>query len=128
MFTAAKETDLASSSRRERHSIAPAGAVCVTPEDIPGHNGIQILDDTWPVLASEFVNHVGEPVALVAALPPTALARVFILFPDPWPKTRHHKRRIVQRETPMRLAVNYKPTPYYPQYQPRRYDPTCLRR
>ena len=32
---------------------------------------------------------------LVAALPPASLRRVFILFPDPWPKRRHHKRRLV---------------------------------
>src|SRR5256885_1758493 len=29
---------------------------------------------------------------LLAALPPGSLGRVFILFPDPWPKRRHHKR------------------------------------
>lgn len=27
---------------------------------------------------------------------PESLAGVYTLFPDPWPKTRHHKRRIVQ--------------------------------
>ena len=31
-------------------------------------------------------------------LPAASLDRVFILFPDPWPKTRHHKRRFVQME------------------------------
>jgi tRNA (guanine-N7-)-methyltransferase len=31
----------------------------------------------------------------LAALPDACLGRVFILFPDPWPKQRHHKRRIV---------------------------------
>ena len=34
---------------------------------------------------------------VMAALPPQSLSRVFVLFPDPWPKTRHHKRRFVQR-------------------------------
>ena len=29
------------------------------------------------------------------ALPNEFLSRAFILFPDPWPKKRHHKRRIV---------------------------------
>ena len=32
---------------------------------------------------------------LLADLPDASIARVFILFPDPWPKSRHHKRRIV---------------------------------
>ena len=41
---------------------------------------------------------------LMAALPARSLSRVFVLFPDPWPKTRHHKRRFVQRETLDRLA------------------------
>ena len=36
---------------------------------------------------------------LLAALPPASIARVFILFPDPWPKLRHHKRRILSHET-----------------------------
>ena len=33
---------------------------------------------------------------LVDLLPGHCLDRVFILFPDPWPKKRHHKRRIIQ--------------------------------
>ena len=41
---------------------------------------------------------------LMAALPARSLGRVFVLFPDPWPKTRHHKRRFVQRETLDKLA------------------------
>jgi tRNA (guanine-N7-)-methyltransferase len=32
---------------------------------------------------------------LMDALPDGFLSRAFILFPDPWPKKRHHKRRIV---------------------------------
>jgi tRNA (guanine-N7-)-methyltransferase len=41
---------------------------------------------------------------LVAALPAASLGRVFILFPDPWPKQRHKKRRIVSTETLDALA------------------------
>jgi CO/xanthine dehydrogenase Mo-binding subunit len=51
---------------------APAGAVCVTAADLPGPNGIQLLDDSWPILADGVVRHVAEPVALVAA--PSRLA------------------------------------------------------
>ena len=29
-------------------------------------------------------------------VPDAALARINLLFPDPWPKKRHHKRRIIQ--------------------------------
>jgi tRNA (guanine-N7-)-methyltransferase len=30
-------------------------------------------------------------------IPPASLDEVVLLFPDPWPKKRHHKRRLVQR-------------------------------
>lgn len=33
-----------------------------------------------------------------------SVARVFVLFPDPWPKTRHHKRRLISPETLVTLA------------------------
>jgi tRNA (guanine-N7-)-methyltransferase len=33
---------------------------------------------------------------LLAALPDRSIARAFILFPDPWPKRRQQKRRLVQ--------------------------------
>jgi tRNA (guanine-N7-)-methyltransferase len=36
---------------------------------------------------------------LLPALPDGSLERIFVLFPDPWPKARHHKRRIVNPET-----------------------------
>jgi tRNA (guanine-N7-)-methyltransferase len=42
---------------------------------------------------------------LLAALPPQSLGRVFILFPDPWPKRRHHKRRLVAPATLDLLAA-----------------------
>ena len=41
---------------------------------------------------------------LMQALPDGCLERIFILFPDPWPKTRHHKRRIVNRSTVAEFA------------------------
>lgn len=33
--------------------------------------------------------------ALVAKLPNQSVERIYILFPDPWPKIRHHKRRLI---------------------------------
>ena len=36
---------------------------------------------------------------LLDVLAEASIARLFVLFPDPWPKARHHKRRIVSRET-----------------------------
>ena len=46
---------------------------------------------------------------ILAALPDASLARVFILFPDPWPKTRHHKRRFIQMEMLDELARVMRP-------------------
>ena len=46
---------------------------------------------------------------ILDALPDASLARVFLLFPDPWPKTRHHKRRFVQTEMLDQLARVMKP-------------------
>lgn len=41
---------------------------------------------------------------LLKKLPDRSLGRVFILFPDPWRKQRHHKRRLVSVETLDELA------------------------
>ena len=38
----------------------------------------------------------GDGRDIVEALPDASLGRFFLLFPDPWPKTRHHKRRFLQ--------------------------------
>jgi len=48
--------------------------------------------------------HDGDVRELLGRMPGASLARAFILFPDPWPKTRHHKRRIVQSDLVAELA------------------------
>lgn len=53
--------------------------------------------------------HVGDAREVLAALPDAALDRVFVLFPDPWPKARHHKRRLITSETAAELARALKP-------------------
>ncbi len=53
--------------------------------------------------------HVGDARELLAALPEASLGRIFVLFPDPWPKARHHKRRLIQRETVAELARVLRP-------------------
>lgn len=37
-----------------------------------------------------------DAMEILAQLPPAQLAAVNLFFPDPWPKKRHHKRRLVQ--------------------------------
>ena len=50
--------------------------------------------------AAELTNLVvlrGDAVALLTTrVPEASLAGIRIFFPDPWPKRRHHKRRLVQ--------------------------------
>jgi tRNA (guanine-N7-)-methyltransferase len=46
---------------------------------------------------------------LLEALPAACLERAFVLFPDPWPKLRHHKRRIMNRQTLADLARVVRP-------------------
>ena len=53
--------------------------------------------------------HMGDAREVIEALPDASLGRVFILFPDPWPKTRHHKRRFIQSEMLDALARVMKP-------------------
>jgi tRNA (guanine-N7-)-methyltransferase len=35
---------------------------------------------------------------LLSVLTASKIARAFVLFPDPWPKARHHKRRLLAHE------------------------------
>ena len=46
---------------------------------------------------------------LVDRMPAASIDRVFILFPDPWPKKKHHKRRIIQPDFLDALARAMKP-------------------
>jgi tRNA (guanine-N7-)-methyltransferase len=41
---------------------------------------------------------------LDAQIAPASLDEVLVLFPDPWPKKRHHKRRLIQSEPVVRIA------------------------
>jgi tRNA (guanine-N7-)-methyltransferase len=38
----------------------------------------------------------GDAVDVVAMIAPASLAGIHVYFPDPWPKKRHHKRRLLQ--------------------------------
>jgi len=39
--------------------------------------------------------HFGDARPLMEALPDASLSRIFVLHPDPWPKKRHFKRRMI---------------------------------
>ncbi len=48
--------------------------------------------------------HDGDAREVLAWLPDASIGRLFLLFPDPWPKTRHLKRRLLSLETEAELA------------------------
>ena len=50
-----------------------------------------------------------DALKLLGRLPPTVLDAVYLLYPDPWPKTRHHKRRFVSPATLAELGRVLKP-------------------
>jgi tRNA (guanine-N7-)-methyltransferase len=78
-----------------------------------GFIGCEVFENGVARLIGEVAQHglanvrvfTDDARLLLAALPPASLGRVFILFPDPWPKLRHHKRRLVAQPTLDRLAA-----------------------
>ena len=48
--------------------------------------------------------HFGDASELLDWLPAGALTRIDLLYPDPWPKRRHWKRRFIQDDNLKRLA------------------------
>lgn len=53
--------------------------------------------------------HPGDARDLFDVLPAGSVARAFLLYPDPWPKARHHRRRFVTPEHLEPLAQVLKP-------------------
>ena len=46
---------------------------------------------------------------LAECFPEQSIDRILVFFPDPWPKKRHHKRRIIQKPFLSLLASRLKP-------------------
>jgi tRNA (guanine-N7-)-methyltransferase len=53
--------------------------------------------------------HADDAHSLLDWLPPGSLSRVFMLFPDPWPKKRHRERRLLSPALLSRLARILRP-------------------
>jgi len=47
-----------------------------------------------------------------AMIPPGSLAGIHVFFPDPWPKKRHHKRRLLKPDFVHALALRLAPGGY----------------
>lgn len=60
---------------------------------LAGLNGAGLLAEPW---RSRVRIHPGDARLLLPILPDGLLSVVYLLFPDPWPKARHRKRRILQ--------------------------------
>ena len=53
--------------------------------------------------------HDGDARDLLDWLPEAGLARIFVLFPDPWPKKRHWRRRLFSPKTIAQFARVLRP-------------------
>lgn len=64
-------------------------------------------------IASEGLGNIrlftDDALKLLTELPEASLDEVYLLYPDPWPKTRHHKRRFVSPTTLAELARVIRP-------------------
>jgi tRNA (guanine-N7-)-methyltransferase len=53
--------------------------------------------------------HMGNALDVLERLPDAGLARVYLLHPDPWPKARHAKRRMVNHRPMDLIAAKLRP-------------------
>ncbi len=58
---------------------------------------------------SNIAIHPDDAREILPAMPEASLDRIFILFPDPWPKRKHQKRRLISRSLLTSLARVMKP-------------------
>ncbi|WP_108484586.1 tRNA (guanosine(46)-N7)-methyltransferase TrmB [Oceaniglobus ichthyenteri] len=62
----------------------------------PFENGVAMCLGKLRAAAVENVKiHPGDVRDVFDVLPEASVARAFLLYPDPWPKKRHHRRRFV---------------------------------
>ena len=71
----------------------------------PYVNGVSSLLRTIDAHAiNNILIHDEDARVLLDALPDASVGRLFLLFPDPWPKSRHHKRRFISTANLDRIA------------------------
>jgi tRNA (guanine-N7-)-methyltransferase len=61
----------------------------------PGVGSVLLKADEKKLQNLKLINHDAVAV-LKQAIPENSLDGIYLFFPDPWPKKKHHKRRIVQ--------------------------------
>ena len=54
--------------------------------------------------------HHGDGLDVLSGwLTPESISQVHVLFPDPWPKARHHKRRLIQSQVVSQIVQVLRP-------------------
>ncbi len=66
----------------------------------PYVNGLSnLFQNALDVSLKNLRTYQGDANHLLKHLKPSSLDALYILFPDPWPKKRHNKRRIIQKQS-----------------------------
>ncbi|MCZ4096014.1 MULTISPECIES: tRNA (guanosine(46)-N7)-methyltransferase TrmB [Streptomyces] len=75
----------------------PATGILAVDVHTPGQGNLLNLADQYGLTNVRVAN--GDAIVLLRdMLPPESLSGLRIYFPDPWPKAKHHKRRMIQPE------------------------------
>ncbi|WP_434591695.1 tRNA (guanosine(46)-N7)-methyltransferase TrmB [Streptomyces sp. A5-4] len=75
----------------------PATGILAVDVHTPGQGNLLALAERAELTNLRVAN--GDAIILLREmLPPASLAGLRVYFPDPWPKKRHHKRRLIQPE------------------------------
>jgi tRNA (guanine-N7-)-methyltransferase len=77
----------------------------------PGVGSLLKLIDEFGLVNLRVIQHDATEV-VDHMIPDAALAGTHIFFPDPWPKKRHHKRRLIQPPLVRQLATRLAPGGY----------------
>jgi tRNA (guanine-N7-)-methyltransferase len=117
--------DAAAEFGREAPLIVEVGsglgdAVCHAAEENPDTDFLAVevytpgLANTMIKINSRGLTNVrvveaNAPEVLATMLPPGSVSELWIFFPDPWHKSRHHKRRLIQPEFAELAARAVKP-------------------
>ena len=71
----------------------------------PFVNGVAMLLSKIEAVGVDNIRvHPGDARDLMEVLPDASVSRAFLLYPDPWPKRRHHRRRFVTAKHLVPLA------------------------
>ncbi|MET8297928.1 tRNA (guanosine(46)-N7)-methyltransferase TrmB [Streptomyces sp. NPDC048387] len=75
----------------------PGTGILAVDVHTPGQGNLLALAERGGMTNVRVAN--GDAIILLREmLPPASLAGMRVYFPDPWPKARHHKRRLIQPE------------------------------